>query len=93
MDAVGVRELKSRLSYYLRRARRGEELMVTKRGHPVAVLHSFPRVDRSAALEARLARLSALGVVTLPIRKGFRRIRLLCISGRSMSKAILEARR
>ncbi len=35
MSAVGVRELKNRLTYYLRRARKGEEVIVTDRpaGH------------------------------------------------------------
>ena len=35
MSAVGVRELKNRLTYYLRRARKGEEVIVTERGRPV----------------------------------------------------------
>lgn len=33
---VSVRELKNRLSEYLRRVQAGEELIVTKRGKPVA---------------------------------------------------------
>ena len=37
MGAVGVRELKNRLTYYLRRATKGEEIIVTERGRPVAV--------------------------------------------------------
>src|SRR5262249_55890290 len=35
MGAVGVRELKNRLTHYLRRARKGEEVIVTERGRPV----------------------------------------------------------
>jgi hypothetical protein len=66
MGAVGVRELKNRLTYHL---------------------------DRAAALETRLARLAALGIVTLPTRKGFGRTRPLRISGPSVSRAILEDRR
>jgi len=38
MGAVGVRELKNRLTYYLQRARKGEEVIVTERGRPVAKL-------------------------------------------------------
>src|SRR2546425_1226103 len=34
--AVGIRDLKSGLSAYLRRVRRGEALLVTDRGEPVA---------------------------------------------------------
>ena len=38
MRAVGVRELKSRLSAYLRMVREGEEILVTDRGEVVAEL-------------------------------------------------------
>jgi antitoxin (DNA-binding transcriptional repressor) of toxin-antitoxin stability system len=38
MKAVGVRELKSRLSEYLRLVRNGEEILVTDRGDVVAEL-------------------------------------------------------
>jgi prevent-host-death family protein len=43
---VSVRELKSRLSEYLRRAADGEEVLVTSRGQPVARLMP-PRKHRS----------------------------------------------
>jgi antitoxin (DNA-binding transcriptional repressor) of toxin-antitoxin stability system len=36
MKAVGIRELKNRLSEYLRRVQRGEEILVTDRGTVVA---------------------------------------------------------
>jgi len=93
MGAVGVRELKNRLTYYLRRAKKGEEVIVTERGRPVAVLRSLQNLDRAAALETRLARLGVLGIVTLPTRKGFGRARPLRISGPPVSQAILEDRR
>ena len=92
MGAVGVRELKNRLTYYLRRARKGEEVIVAERGRPVAVRQSLQHLDRAAAVEARLARLAALGIVTLPTRKGFGRTRLLRVSGPPVSRAILEDR-
>ncbi len=38
MRAVGVRELKSRLSEYLRMVKNGEEILVTDRGEVVAEL-------------------------------------------------------
>lgn len=46
MTAVGVRELKSRLSQYLKRVQAGERLVVTERGKPVAIL-SPPAVTRA----------------------------------------------
>ena len=46
MKAVGVRELKNRLSEYLRLVRNGEEILVTDRGEVVAELRQpSPRVD------------------------------------------------
>jgi len=45
MKAVGVRELKDRLSEYLRLVRNGEEILVTDRGEVVAELRQpSPRV-------------------------------------------------
>jgi len=38
MKAVGIRELKNRLSEYVREVRRGEEVRVTHRGEVVAEL-------------------------------------------------------
>lgn len=38
MATVGVRELKNRLSAFLRRAAEGERITITDRGRPVAVL-------------------------------------------------------
>jgi prevent-host-death family protein len=37
-DRVGIRELRQDLSRYLRRVRKGERLVVTERGRPLAVL-------------------------------------------------------
>ncbi|HWW94253.1 MAG TPA: type II toxin-antitoxin system prevent-host-death family antitoxin [Vicinamibacteria bacterium] len=45
MKVVGVRELKNRLSQYLRMVRNGEEILVTDRGEMVAELRRpSPRV-------------------------------------------------
>ncbi len=38
MAAVAIRQLKNRLSEYLRRVKAGERLVVTERGRPVAVI-------------------------------------------------------
>src|SRR5262249_6750538 len=93
MSAIGVRELKNRLPYYLRRVKRGEETIVTERGQPVAILQSLRTVDRTSSLEARLAKLAALGVVTLPAGRGFRRAHPIRVAGPSVSRAIIEDRR
>lgn len=48
---VGVRDLKSRLSAHLDRVKRGEELMVTEHGRPIARLSPVgTHIDRMTAL-------------------------------------------
>jgi prevent-host-death family protein len=38
MNAVGIRDLKNRLSHHLKRVRAGARLTVTERGRPIATL-------------------------------------------------------
>ena len=42
VERVGVRELRQNLSKYLRRVAAGEQLEVTERGKPVAILGPLP---------------------------------------------------
>ncbi|MGA2820229.1 MAG: type II toxin-antitoxin system prevent-host-death family antitoxin [Anaerolineales bacterium] len=55
---VGVRELKSRLSEYLRRVKQGETIVVTERGKPVGRL-----IPQGQTLEERLAELDQAGLI------------------------------
>ena len=48
VTSVGIRELKNRLSEYIRRVRRGEEFLVTDRGRVVAELRQPTGVPRGA---------------------------------------------
>ncbi len=58
MERVGVRELRQNLSVYLRRVGRGEALVVTERGRPVATLQPIVEPDDPfARLEARGVRI------------------------------------
>ena len=53
MDEIGAFEAKNRLSALLERAERGEEILITRRGKPVAKLGPVSRAtDRAAALAA-----------------------------------------
>lgn len=49
MISVGVKDLKDHLSEYLRKVRRGERVVVTDRGRPVA---SLSRVEEGVDAEA-----------------------------------------
>lgn len=64
MTNVGVRELKVHLSHYISLVRHGEEIMITKRGKPIARIVSEPRGP--IRLQDELAALAVEGLVTLP---------------------------
>lgn len=59
---VGSRELKTRLGAYLKRVRRGETIIVTDRGEPVAELRPIHASDD--ATEQALKRMAAEGLIT-----------------------------
>jgi antitoxin (DNA-binding transcriptional repressor) of toxin-antitoxin stability system len=61
MRTVGVRELKNRLSHYLRLVRRGERMLITNRGKVVA------EVRRAGAAEGRASGIDEL------VRRGLAR--------------------
>ena len=92
MSSVGIKELKNRLTYYIRLAKQGEELVVTERGKPVALIQALHSATDISTLEAKLARLAAQGGVTLPDRKPSRSIRVKKVRGRATSRIILEER-
>ena len=61
MKAVGIRELKNRLSEYVRMVRAGEEILVTDRGEVVAELRAPQRTASPAEPYPELARLVRQG--------------------------------
>jgi len=82
---VGVRELHDRLSEHLERVEQGAELVVTRRGRPIARLSA---VDGEDPLEDLVRR----GLVTPPDRpRGARRARVKARG--SVSDLVAEQRR
>ena len=55
MNAVGVRDLKNRLSHHLKRVRAGARLTVTERGRPIATLAPVETRDDLAWLHKMVA--------------------------------------
>ena len=92
MSTVGVRELKNRLTQSLRRTKQGDEVVVTERGKPIALLQPIHSAEHVVSLDARLARLAAQGLVALPTQKPLRSVRLAKVRGAPISKTILEDR-
>jgi prevent-host-death family protein len=93
MRKVGSRELKNRLGTYLRAVRKGQSLLVTDRGRPVAKITPAGDEDHPQdRLTARLKELEAQGLLRLakrPIGK-FRAVRA---TGKPASQIIIEDRR
>jgi prevent-host-death family protein len=85
---VGIRELRNGLSRYVARVRRGEEIVVTDRGSPVA------RLVTVRAGSDPLAALIAEGLVEPPERRRSRRPqqRRVRLRGRGPSMAAYVAR-
>ena len=65
MRTVGLRELKNRLSEYVRQARAGHAVVVTDRGEVVAELRSADQVPRGTKVDPAVARLVNRGLVIL----------------------------
>jgi prevent-host-death family protein len=93
MSTVGVKELKNRLTQYLRRTKQGEEIVVTERGRPVAVIQPIESARTILSLDAKLARLAAQGRVSLPTRAPLKRVRLVRLRGPRIAQTVVEDRR
>lgn len=94
MQMVGVKELKNRLTYYLDIAKGGDNIIVTDRGKPVAILHNLDNVEKEASLEEKLASAARDGKIRLP-KKGAKLtpFRPIKIKGKPLSETIIEERR
>jgi prevent-host-death family protein len=68
MKTVGVRELKNRLSEYIRQVRSGESVLVTDRGEVVAELTPPAHGSTDASVPPGLVALAKRGLVMLGAR-------------------------
>jgi len=55
---VGVKELKSRLSHYLREVKKGRSIIITERGKPIGQI-----IPRDTSLQDRITMLMKAGLV------------------------------
>ena len=89
MASVGVRELKNRLSQYLRRVADGERITVTDRGRPIAVISpptQTPEEERLWAMVREGLAQWGGGKPRLPTRR-------VKIKGKPISDTVIEDRR
>ena len=94
MQMVGVKELKNKLTYYLKLIGGGDRIIVTDRGSPIAVLHSLDHVEENAGEEERLASMGKRGMVRLPIKQERLTVfKSIEARGKPASRIIIEERR
>lgn len=94
MTYVGVRELKDRLTHYLKQAQDVGPIIVTDRGRPIVIFHDLSGVEENAGVEERLASLAHRGLVRLPARKGgLSKEKPVKTTGRTAAAMIVEDRR
>ena|ERR1700676_1472265 len=65
MKTVGIRDLKNRLSEYVREVRGGEEILVTDRGQVVAELRPPTPPEARASVHPGVAALARRGILVL----------------------------
>ncbi len=90
---VGVRELKNHLTSYLKLARNDQEVIVTERGKPIAIIQPVQATSALKSLEGRIAALAARGEISPPEHRLVRRVRRVRVAGRPISEEIIADRR
>jgi len=93
MNVVGIRELKNQLTQYLRRAKKGEEVIITERGKPIAVIRATEGSLPATSTEAKLSELAQQGKIMLPRKKFLVKVPMIKIEGPPISATVLEERR
>lgn len=92
MKTVGSRELKNRLGRYLKLVGKGETLIVTDRGKPVArIIPTDQNGGESRSVDEVLKQMEAEGHLRLGTRP-FKRVKPVRLKGKPLSKIILEDR-
>ncbi len=87
MTRVGIRELKSKLSYYLAQVKEGEPVEVTERGVPIAVIMPPARTEQDVMQD-----LVRRGIVSWSGGKPQGAHPRVALKGKPLSEYILEGR-
>lgn len=89
MKAAGVKELKNRLSYYLREVKKGEKVLITEREKVVAAIVPVERADE----DSKLLSLVREGFAVWKGGKPSGSSHPVKIKGRAVSEIVLKDRR
>ena len=92
MVNVGIKEVKNNLSRLLAQVKAGEEILITKRGRPIARIVKENHGDKS--IRTALDPLVQSGLITLPSRSIMKdNISAVETSGKPVSEMVIEDRR
>ena len=92
MVNAGIKEVKNNLSRLLAKVKAGEEVLITKRGRPVARIVKENQGDKS--IRAALEPLVQSGLITLPSRSILKdHISGVEALGKTVSEMVIEDRR
>ncbi len=95
IESVGIRELKTHLSKYIKNVKNGGEITISERGKAVARIIPFNKKTKQSPIETILLKLSEEGKIILPTvyKKPLPPISRKKINGSPFSDAIIEDRR
>lgn len=92
MLSVGIKEVKNNLSRLLAQVKAGEEILITKRGRPIARIVKENHADKS--IRTALDPLVQSGLITLPSRSIMKdNISAVETLGKPVSEMVIEDRR
>ncbi len=89
---LGLREANQHFSKAIRAVRSGQDVVLTERGRPIAIIK---RVREEPSEEAALHAMADEGLITLPARKGTTpalRWKPVSVKGKPVSQTVLEGR-
>ena len=89
MKTAGIKDLKNRLSYYLRKVKKGEKILITDRDQIIATILPVERGEE----DSRLLSLVKEGFASWRGGKPTGNHRPVKIKGRTVSEIVLEDRR
>jgi len=89
MISAGIRDLRNRLSYYLREVKKGEKILITERDQVIATILPVERGEE----DSKLLSLVKEGFATWKGGKPTGSRRPVKIKGKAVSEIILEDRR
>jgi prevent-host-death family protein len=89
MISAGIRELRNRLSYYLRKVKKGEKILITERDQVIATILPVERSEE----DSRLLSLVKEGFATWKGGKPTGSRHPVKIKGKAVSDIVLEDRR